>query len=62
MKSQNETACRCPYCETPVSREARFCAPCQVKLVDCAVCGKPVAESARKCPHCAAERKPREKP
>jgi predicted amidophosphoribosyltransferase len=59
MKTSEKAACRCPYCDEPVSPDKLFCQPCQVKLVVCEACGKTVAETAKRCPHCGRERPPR---
>lgn len=51
-------ACRCPYCDAPVSDDSFVCQPCRVKLAPCPKCGKPRAETARRCPHCGENARP----
>jgi hypothetical protein len=52
----SDSACKCPYCDAPVSDDSFTCQPCRVKLVRCSTCGKPRAESSRRCPHCGDEK------
>jgi membrane protease subunit (stomatin/prohibitin family) len=61
--SQAQAEVRCPDCERPVPREARFCPACghqQLVFSQCGSCGKNLPPSARFCPGCGrpADEKP----
>jgi predicted amidophosphoribosyltransferase len=61
--SQAQAKVRCPDCERPVPREARFCPHCghqQLVFSQCGSCGKNLPPSARFCPRCGrpADEKP----
>jgi predicted amidophosphoribosyltransferase len=54
MSRERKTACRCPFCETPLADEKSFCKPCGATIRCCEKCGKPLPKDATACPSCGA--------
>lgn len=54
-KKDQETRCKCPYCDREMPITANLCDVCKIRFIECKNCGKKFSDKLDKCPNCGME-------